>query len=495
MNVMSSTKSICVFFAGLIGLSVALAQKEANIWYFGEEAGIDFSTSPPTALTDGKMDAEEGCASICDTAGNLLFYTNGDTILNRQHENMSDLGNLGGGSSSCQSAVIVRQPGSTTIYYVFTTGQLAGGPSNGLQYSTVDMSLDGGLGKVTQTRTGLEGGIVEQMTAVQTADGQGVWVIVNKRNTSTYHAYLVTASGVETTPVVSPDIGEINDSPYGCIKASPDGRYVAMVISSKNITLFSFNSETGELSDPKVIREANSGTYFYGLEFSPFSNYLYLAESINVFAGPAPGTKSSVFQYDITASDISSTATAILESNDNNQFGSLQLGPDKKIYITQHNRTTIDVIHFPDSAGVKAEYEVAAVDLEGKRITLGLPQFVTTLLKDPADTLLEPVTPPEPEPEPIVVEYDVEVPNVFSPNGDGSNDLFIYNTGNLKEMEMIIYNRWGTKVFETTELNEFWDGNTSGGSLVPPGTYFYTLNAIYLDDKAIEEKGTVTLVE
>ncbi len=50
------------------------AQKEANIWYFGRNAGIDFNTTPPTALTDGEINTLEGCTTFSDKNGNLLFY-------------------------------------------------------------------------------------------------------------------------------------------------------------------------------------------------------------------------------------------------------------------------------------------------------------------------------------------------------------------------------------------------------------------------------------
>jgi hypothetical protein len=60
----------------------ASGQSETNIWYFGEKAGLDFNSGAPVPLLNSSMGASEGCASICDKEGNLLFYTNGVAIWN-----------------------------------------------------------------------------------------------------------------------------------------------------------------------------------------------------------------------------------------------------------------------------------------------------------------------------------------------------------------------------------------------------------------------------
>ncbi|HOZ88173.1 MAG TPA: hypothetical protein PL029_10455, partial [Bacteroidia bacterium] len=71
-----------VLFLSLLWLllisKVIVGQNDSKKWYFGNQAGLDFMTNPPTILTNGAMTNLEGCASIADpTTGNLLFYTNG----------------------------------------------------------------------------------------------------------------------------------------------------------------------------------------------------------------------------------------------------------------------------------------------------------------------------------------------------------------------------------------------------------------------------------
>ena len=123
------------------------SQGPSNIWYFGNQAGLSFSTNPPTALTNSAMSAFEGCATISDDNGNLLFYTNGSLVWNRNHAPMPAGNGLFGNGAATQTAIIVPGPQSTTKYYIFTV-DTNGGP-RGLCYSEVDMSLNGGLGDVT----------------------------------------------------------------------------------------------------------------------------------------------------------------------------------------------------------------------------------------------------------------------------------------------------------------------------------------------------------
>lgn len=100
---------ILFFLIIILGSKPVLAQKESNIWYFGGNAGITFSTNPPTYLTDGMLASQEGCATICDNNGNLLFYTDGVTVWNKIHAVMDNGTGLHGNNSSTQSSIIVHK--------------------------------------------------------------------------------------------------------------------------------------------------------------------------------------------------------------------------------------------------------------------------------------------------------------------------------------------------------------------------------------------------
>jgi gliding motility-associated-like protein len=89
----------------------------------------------------------------------------------------------------------------------------------------------------------------------------------------------------------------------------------------------------------------------------------------------------------------------------------------------------------------------------------------------------------------------LEIPNVFTPNGDKSNDIFRLRATNLAKIYIIIYDRWGNKVYEvTSETGNFaWDGTNFQGKECSDGTYFYILKAEGKDGTEFEHKGNVSL--
>src|ERR1044071_1257529 len=161
------------------------AQKEHNIWYFGNRAGMDFNGGPPVVLTNSVMNQWEGCSSVCDTSGKLLFYTDGITVWNRNHLIMTNGTGLSGNSSSTQSALIVRKPGSSTIYYVFSSDGVG---SMGMKYSEIDMTLSGGLGAVTVNKNILLlSNCSEKMCGAMHANKTDVWVMGHAANSDAYY--------------------------------------------------------------------------------------------------------------------------------------------------------------------------------------------------------------------------------------------------------------------------------------------------------------------
>lgn len=85
------------------------------------------------------------------------------------------------------------------------------------------------------------------------------------------------------------------------------------------------------------------------------------------------------------------------------------------------------------------------------------------------------------------------IPNVFSPNNDGSNDLFEMKAEGFKTYHAEIFNRWGDKVFETTDSKVYWNGRNTGGNIMSDGVYFYFLNLTDHLDQLKTFKGFLTL--
>lgn len=94
-----------------------------------------------------------------------------------------------------------------------------------------------------------------------------------------------------------------------------------------------------------------------------------------------------------------------------------------------------------------------------------------------------------------VVSWKLDVPNVFTPNGDGANDEFRVVYSSLKKYSIVVFNRWGRKVYESTNPAEGWDG-TVAGSMAPPGVYFYYIEAESYEkgEKIKPRKGPIHLI-
>ena len=349
----------------------AFAQNEGNIWYFGNGAGIDFSSGLPVALTNGALHTMEGCASICDQQGQILFYTDGDTIWNRNHQAMPNGTGLLGHTSSTQSALIVQSPGSSTEYYVFTADE---GSLNqaGVNYSIVDMTLDNGMGDVTSIKNvNVLSATFEKLIGIKHQNGVDVWILMMDFNTHNIHAYLLTASGLSTTPVVYVTGGS-HLYPMGCLKASPDGKRVAIANMTAlgvwvgEVRCYDFNNLTGVLSNEIVLFHVGG----YGLEFSPNSDLLYLIHHNAGGYGCA--------QYNLNM--IPPVVAMMVGIHPTKQPGTIQLAPDGKIYTTHLLEDSLSVIHHPDSLGLSCDFRESDFYLGGKQSTFGLPNFVNTVM-------------------------------------------------------------------------------------------------------------------
>ncbi len=89
----------------------------------------------------------------------------------------------------------------------------------------------------------------------------------------------------------------------------------------------------------------------------------------------------------------------------------------------------------------------------------------------------------------------IYVPNVFSPNGDGHNDVFNFISAELLDYEMSVYDRWGTRVFYTNRKGESWDGRTTWGETFDIGTYAYLIQGHYRNGRTFSKTGNVTLLK
>jgi gliding motility-associated-like protein len=408
--------SISIFFFTLPNF----AQNEASNWYFGRFAGLDFRNGPPMLLTEGKIQTNEGCSTVSDSDGNLLFYTNGVKLWNKNHKIMINGDGLFGHWSSSNSSIIIPKPNSTNIYYVITLDQpdhiTAGyypnpnpnpehlnpydpttdsddGLINGLNYSIIDMSLNDGEGEVISKNNHLvtyDSSDIEQkkykcsekLTAVYNSDGTAIWFLTHFINK--FYVFKIDSNGITTTPVISPSgftmptNGYLNNA-IGCVKFSPDGKKLALANTflgpdSKNMYqgnayLFDFDNNTGLVSNGLKVF---AGDHPYGVEFSPNSQVLYLnTNRFNSFS-------SDLYQFDLTASDIANSKYRAWGAVG---AGALQLGIDGKIYISMPDSWFLSQIVNPNIYGSSVNIKWFNIDLDGfnppyRKSTFGLPSFI-----------------------------------------------------------------------------------------------------------------------
>ncbi|MEM9983679.1 MAG: gliding motility-associated C-terminal domain-containing protein, partial [Bacteroidota bacterium] len=94
-----------------------------------------------------------------------------------------------------------------------------------------------------------------------------------------------------------------------------------------------------------------------------------------------------------------------------------------------------------------------------------------------------------------ILDFNMFIPNVFSPNNDGRNDEFTFVMNSIEWVEIAIYNRWGREIARSNQVNFAWDGRLSNGRLAAEGVYTYTLRARSFSGQEINRQGTLTLVK
>lgn len=357
------------------------SQNEANIWYFGDKAGLDFNSGSPVPLLDGQINATECTAVLSNNLGQLMFYTDGVTVYNKNHAIMLNGTELMGNLSATQAATIIQKPGSSNLFYVFTVD--AFGQFNGFRYSIIDITLDGGLGGVTSEKNVLiYTPSCEKIAVTKHANNIDYWIVTHSFPGNTFFSHLLTSSGLNTNPIQS-DINissnNTNDLIFGQLKFSPSGNKIAAAAGSTAITgsggtleLMDFNTTTGIVSNNLKL----SDKLTYGVEFSPNSDVLYATQTF----------EDIIIQFDLTASDILSSKLIfdLQTSLHNLQAYAMQLGPDNKIYIAHLLSNSLSVISNPNIIGHGCNFQEMSIDLGGRKSFFGLPSFCQSFFFSPS---------------------------------------------------------------------------------------------------------------
>ncbi|HLO91827.1 MAG TPA: PKD domain-containing protein, partial [Lentimicrobium sp.] len=377
-------------FSLLLLLSINLfAQKEYSNWYFGDHAGLSFNSGNPLAITTNNCNSFSGSASVSDSLGNLLFYTDGEKVYNKfNYYTPNGTGLYGKGST--QGTIILQKPGSNNLYYIinvfYSTNNIPAIPAQGLFYSVFNMELDGGLGDIDPSQKNipiylpLSGYACDKLTSVKHKNNKDIWIITRSYPGNKFYSFLLTSSGISNVGLISPSLIDLNtwQQTYGEIAISPDGKRMAAAYSDKRKFEYgSYNIETGKFNPEFVIQpDTNSnGAGFpepYGLEFSPDSKLLYYCMAphpVDLFYF------AKIQQYDALSPDSASFKQSEITIG-YGISGTLQTGLDAKIYGGLMLQTNISVIGSPNKRADSCNFQYEVISLADKKYWTSLPQMI-----------------------------------------------------------------------------------------------------------------------
>ncbi|HPD03629.1 MAG TPA: hypothetical protein PLB57_02390, partial [bacterium] len=382
--------SILTLILILSNYYLSFSQLEAKHWVFGQRVHLKFENAQFVKMPASKVLASGGTACISDKNGDLLFYTDGKTIWNKNHDTLKNGYGLISYSGSTQGAIIIPMPDNPHYYYIITVNHnFTNDTTKGLYYHIVDITRDNGNGEVIVKNRLICKDISLRLSAVYHANKKSVWILVHEYNSNIFKTFLLSNKGLDTIPVIS-QIGSVqsgyNMNVYGQIKFSSSGKLVALPITwDGKVEIFEFDNASGKISKQistlELLYLGPSSQYFhpyiiYGIEFSPNEKYLY----VSCFGYP-----SGICQIDVSSgidSIIRKSATMVYKNYKINAdpYFSLQIGLDKKIYVARPPRY-LGCINKPDETGVLCNYVDSAIYFPPGgppyiNITNGLPTFL-----------------------------------------------------------------------------------------------------------------------
>ncbi len=388
-------KFLWIFFVCICQLS--FGQKYDYRWILGFVGTPGLTGNTDIVFTDSSADTinshrnatmQNSQTTISDSSGNLLFYTNGDRIYNRNDRIMQNGDSLNYGAAWDQyygglayNAVedMVGLPTDTTgvwnlIHYYEEYTYLAS-PflyTWRIEQTRIDMRGDNGLGTVVfKNKVLVQDTLGTYVTACQHGNGRDWWVLASKSSSNCLYTLLVQPDTIIEYPLQCLGSNYLSGD-EGQAAFSPDGSKFAWVANYGGINVYDFDRCTGLLSNPKHLDYHITGnqSFQFGLSISPNSRFLYVAQSY------------CIFQFDLTADSISTnvdTIGHIVTPPDNSELTGyyflMQLAPDGKIVISASNSEhQLHVINQPDKKGDSCSFVNYAFPICYNN-TFGLPSY------------------------------------------------------------------------------------------------------------------------
>lgn len=358
------------------------AQNQNNTWLFGTFLGMKFNSGNMTVLKDkaSNMYASTACASISNpTDGNLLFYTNGNKVWDKNNQLMPN-GDLSLNIGFSPFCLIV--PANVNSYFIFYTNQ-----SDQIYYALVDMKLNNGNGDLVYKDQLLAGEMDLQFTAVKMFNAQGHWLIAHKKGTNQFHSYAITGNQISVTPVISAQGSNTFQNTsfyYGKMITDLKGTKLVYTFYDSDI-----NNSLGCITEEFLI-DKKCGTLTLHKKLNDFFSATYPKVSYICYDSSAKFLYASyymssdhcmLYQYNMQLPNPASNKVLITASAEN--IGNMQLGSDGKIYVTSsENRTytsRVSIIARPWLAGAACQFQQNVLQLSSAPFlgSIGVEHFPT----------------------------------------------------------------------------------------------------------------------
>jgi hypothetical protein len=360
-------------------------------WVFGKDAGLNFSGGAVTPFSNRPIFATEGCASISDSSGNLVLYSDGLEV--RDGAGNLRIVGLQGNQTSTEAAVAVPDPAHANRYYVFTSD--ATSVAKHVDGILVDTSSGAWTWQPLSALMTMPPTVgyspTEKLVAIR-RDKKSYWVLTVVQTpvppNGILRVFLITVSGVSwfgDQPLLQ------NVDPVGYMKASLGGRRLALAnFGNADLLVVPFSITTGLITPSGVIKIPTiplPGTYMspcpYGVEFSPSNERLYFTTVCPFNFFNSPSTDGLLFQFSLPSGPkvlVGTHPKQVTALVPTAGLGALQYAPDGRIYIAQIGEQKLGVIAHPDVPGTACGVTFSAVTLQkSSRCLLGMPNFIREL--------------------------------------------------------------------------------------------------------------------
>ncbi|HMV90044.1 MAG TPA: PKD domain-containing protein, partial [Cyclobacteriaceae bacterium] len=409
----------CSTYAGVNIREYDAVDQRANIWYFGQNAGIDFNKQPPVPIT-GPLNTPEGCSVICDRNGEVIFSTDGVRVYDKNDIEITTTlvggvptpipipPGIGGEQGSTQSALIMPVQGDETIFYIFTTQQVHGSNTYELRYSLYDLKLNNGNGGLIEYNKLLFTRSTERIT------GNGQWMIAHEYGNNSFRAYPISTTGIGN-PVIS-SLGsdhllteELNGQGY--MELTGNLLAVALSTSPSNnaLEIFDFVDTTGVVTNFRSLNLNTTSGQVYGVEIAGNKILTTIKGTPNSFLREA----YIDFQNNPVLIPPGPASGPIA-----GELGAIQRGPDGTIYVAVNGATSLATVNFnPDTLQLSSVTLGAFPLAGGTQSRLGLPNFVQQIFNG------------TPEPSMTITAFCGGTPTIFQGVGTDQIDEFLWTFG------------------------------------------------------------------